>query len=125
MVGVERGREMEAGDGPGRSLNWIRQSLLSHSRPSSLLLSEVTSWKGLNTQRTNGICEQAGRVQAVCSAGAQKKDRAKVHGAPVPAQSLGFGLEMMEAVKGRTSSIVCADLRMEGESGHGKTKLLM
>lgn len=78
VVGVERGRETEEGDGPGKSLSWTWQNLLSHCRPLSLLLSEVTSWKGLNMQRTNGICEQAGRVQAVCSAGAQKKDRAKV-----------------------------------------------
>lgn len=42
----------------------------------------------------------------MCPAGAQKKDRAKVHGAPVPAQSLGLGLEMMGAVKGGNSSIL-------------------
>lgn len=42
----------------------------------------------------------------MCSAGAQKKDRAKVHGVPMPAQSIGFGLEMMGAMKGWNSSIL-------------------
>lgn len=42
----------------------------------------------------------------MCSARAQKKDREKVHGVPLPAQSLGFGVEVMGAVKGRDSSIL-------------------
>ena len=46
VVGEERGREMAAGDGPWRSLGWTQQNLLSHCRPSSLLLSEGTAWKG-------------------------------------------------------------------------------